>query len=262
MKTIDTGGTILKSWRLHCATEEQALRVQKTCQGHHEHAPIEGSDRVNATSYYPLPMVRKWVADMFKNQIRVAQEAQSRLLTLQTDETSNEVFATSKSQFTAEPPSKDLIDRVDTMLHKIHRNAAHCSSKNLARVLKEDNAPDWVIDRALSLKCEFCLRHQQPEVKPPVSLNYQIRLWHTVGIDNAELELSGRTVTFMLLEEEASGFSVPKLLFERVNGTHRNPTAQEVTDAFADTWLSHYPKPVRVKTDPEGAFQSTEFREY
>jgi hypothetical protein len=66
----------------------------------------------------------------------------------------------------------------------------------------------------------------------------------------------------MLLEEEASGFCVPKVLFERANGTHRNPTAQEVTDAFADTWLSHYPKPVRVKTDPEGAFQSTECREY
>ena len=66
----------------------------------------------------------------------------------------------------------------------------------------------------------------------------------------------------MLLEEEASGFLVPKVLHERPMGSHRNPTAQEVTDAFADTWLSHYPKPIRVKTDPEGAFQSSEFRDF
>jgi len=66
----------------------------------------------------------------------------------------------------------------------------------------------------------------------------------------------------MMFEEEASGFIVPRVLFERKTNSHRNPTAQEVTDAFAETWLAHYPKPVRVKTYPEGAFQSNDFREY
>ena len=66
----------------------------------------------------------------------------------------------------------------------------------------------------------------------------------------------------MLFEDEACGFCVPKVLFERELHTHRNPTAQEVTDSFAEAWLAHYPKPIRVKTDPEGAFQSGEFRDF
>jgi len=257
MKTIDTDEVILKSWRLQCCTQEQALRVNKTCQGNHEHAPIEGSARVNATSYYPQPMVKKWMADMFKEQVNQAQRAKTRLESMHRTDVDEEIFALGKD--TLVNPSPEEIEIIDQKILKIHRNAAHCSSKNLARVLKEDNAPEWVIQRALNLKCDFCLKHQQPEVKPPVSLNYEVRLWHTVGIDNAELEFSGRTVTFMLLEEEASGFCVPKVLFERPNNKHRNPTAQEVTDGFAEARLSHYPKPCRVKTDLKGPFNQQSF---
>ena len=67
---------------------------------------------------------------------------------------------------------------------------------------------------------------------------------------------------FQLYLEAASGLCVPKVLLERNKGDHRNATGQEVADAFAETWMGHYPKPVRVRTDPEGAFQSTEFREF
>ena len=114
---------------------------------------------------------------------------------------------------------------------------------------------------ALDFQCEFCQAHRRPENKPPVSLNYETRLWHCVGIDNAELELGDTTVVFSLYEDEACGLVVPKVLFVRGRDDFRNPSAQEVTDAFAEAWISHYPKPVRVKTDPEGAFQSGEFRD-
>jgi len=87
-------------------------------------------------------------------------------------------------------------------------------------------------------------------------------LWGCVFIDQAELERGEATVCFQLYLEAASGLCVPKVLFERNKGDHRNATGQEVADAFAETWMGHYPKPVRVRTDPEGAFQSTEFREF
>jgi hypothetical protein len=64
------------------------------------------------------------------------------------------------------------------------------------------------------------------------------------------------------MEDAASQKLVPYVLFERERETHRNPTAEEVTDAFAQGWLAHYPKPAVVRTDPEGAFQSTHFRDY
>ena len=256
MRTVDTDELILKSWRIQCATLEQSCRITKTCSRDHNHAPIEGGDRVNATSYYPQRMVKKWVTEMMKQPF--LQERREQLLSLQDYE--HEIFGI--PQVLSEGKDKSLLDKIDAMIQKIHRNSAHCNVRTLARVLKEDNAPEWVIQRALQHKCEECERLKQPGYKPPVSLNYETRLWHCVGIDNAELEIHGRIITFMLLEDEACGFCVPKVLFEREVHTHRNPTAQEVTDSFAEAWLSHYPKPIRVKTDPEGAFQSGEFRDF
>jgi hypothetical protein len=84
-----------------------------------------------------------------------------------------------------------------------------------------------------------------------------------VGVDNAEIELSGnRIAIFSLFGEEASGLVVPHVIFERQKDQFRNPTAVEVTDAFAEGWCSHYPRPRRVTTDPEGSFQSAEFRDF
>ena len=93
-------------------------------------------------------------------------------------------------------------------------------------------------------------------------LNYDTRLWECVQIDNAEVEIPGRVIEFSLYHESASGLLVPKVLFERGTDEHQNATAEQVTDAFAETWLSHYPKPGRVRTDPEGAFQSQVFRDF
>ena len=61
MKTYDTKELILKSWCIQTSTAEMASRLDMRCQKNHAHAVLEGSARVNATSYYPLRMVRRWV---------------------------------------------------------------------------------------------------------------------------------------------------------------------------------------------------------
>ena len=61
MRTYDTKELILKSWCIQTSTAEMASRLDMRCQKNHAHAVLEGSARVNATSYYPLRMVRRWV---------------------------------------------------------------------------------------------------------------------------------------------------------------------------------------------------------
>ena len=260
MRSIDTNELILKPWRVQCRTQEQANRINLPCQGNHTHVPIEGSRRTNATSYYPAEMAKRWVRGLLKQPNM--KDVCNRLLAIDNegDETMDE---TENSEETKEPTSEEK-DRVQTLLAKIHRNAAHCSNRNLARVLKDDGAPAWIVKAAQNFKCEVCIAHSRPGIKPPVSVNYETRLWHTVGIDQAELERSNHTTTFQLYVEGACGLCVPNVLFSRDHGSgeHRNATATEVTDGFAEAWVAHYPKPVRVRTDPEGAFQSAEFRDY
>jgi len=66
MRTIDTNELVLKSWRIQCRTAEQATRIAATCQNNHTHAPVIGGDRVTATSYYPLPMVKRWMKGVMR----------------------------------------------------------------------------------------------------------------------------------------------------------------------------------------------------
>ena len=247
MRAIDTGELLLKSWRIQTRTEEQARRINIQCQKNHEHAILEGSDRVNASAYYPKEMAKRWVRGMLKKPDM--KDVCRRLMTIDVAPVTN--LDDSKE------PTKAEKNTIQALLSKIHRSAAHWPSRNLARVLKDDGAPDWVIKAALDFKCDTCLCHSRPAIKPPVSVNYETRLWQTVGIDQAELERHSSTVTFQLYVEAACGLCVPNVLFKRnANaGEHRNPTAAEVTDGFAEAWIAHYPKSVTVRTDPEGSFQ-------
>ena len=260
MRSIDTNELILKSWRVQCRTQEQANRINIPCQGNHTHIPIEGSRRTNATSYYPIEMAKRWVRGLLKTPNM--KDVCNRLMAI--DKDGDETMDEGESSEGTQEPTKEEVNRVQTLLAKIHRNSAHCSNRNLARVLKDDGAPPWVVKAAYNFKCDVCAANSRPGIKPITSLNYETRLWHTVGVDQAELERQGHTTTFQLYVEGACGLCVPNVLFSRDHQSkeHRNPTATEVTDGFAETWIAHYPKPVRVRTDPEGSFQSHEFRDF
>ena len=268
MRTIDTGELVLKSWRFQCSTQEQCDRIKAKCHGNHVHAPIVGSKRTAATSYYPKSLCRKYARGVM-NFSNLTANLSTRLTAAETNEdvlvaNKTKTLAAGRSQpgVPEREPDKKETEKALQMPHRIHRNAAHCSNAVLARTLRDDGAPKWVIKLAESLECEFCLAHQRPGIKPPVSLNHETRLWHRVNLDNAELERTDSVVTFMLMSEAASQKLVPHVLFERPKDEHRNPTAQEVTDAFAQGYLAHFPKPKTVRTDPEGAFQSAVFRDF
>ena len=261
MRAVDRPDSfILKSWRVQCRTAEQADRINIQCQGNHIHIPLEGSVRVNASSYYPKQMAVRFIRPMLRPPDM--KDVCRRLLALDCEPVEMTINAVGKETTESTEPSKVEKDRIMVLLTKIHRNSAHCSNRNLARVLKDDGAPEWVIQLATDFKCDTCLCHTRPQIKPVASLSYETRLWHCVSVDQAELERSNSVVQFQLYHEKASGLCVPYVFFEREKGEHRNVTGQEVTDAFAEVWLSHYPKPARVVTDPEGAFQSAEFRDF
>ena len=151
MKAHDVNELILKSWRIQCRTEEQANRINIQCQGNHLHVPIEGSDRVNATSYYPVAMAKRWVRAMLKKPDM--KDVRRRLMSIDVAPVVAEDLKDS------DQPTQAEKDTIQTLLAKIHRNAAHCSNRNLARVLKDDGAPDWVIKAAIDFKCDTCLCH-------------------------------------------------------------------------------------------------------
>ena len=147
MRTVDTKELILKSWRIQCTTEEQAQRLNRTCQGNHIHAPIEGTARVSGTSYYPGAMARKWA----KGVMRPKNFDTDRLFVMETSE-DRSVLAVERTSILRktddEPSKKGNIVKANELIARIHRNAGHCSNTTLARRLKDDGAPKWVVELA------------------------------------------------------------------------------------------------------------------
>ena len=94
------------------------------------------------------------MTEMFKAQSQVSHYVHSSLSVLN-DEPTEAILAIGKKDDLSLEKDKGLIDRINSMILKIHRNSAHCNAKTLARVLKEDGAPDCVVQRALNLKCDF-----------------------------------------------------------------------------------------------------------
>jgi len=157
MKAIDTGQLIQKSWRIQCATQEQARRIAFTCQGNHEHATLEGSKRVNASSYYPIAMCRRWIKHLLKAP-DMGTVAQAILAAAgKEDDDEGEM-----PKSTQPPPDKEEVERVRKLLLKLHRNAAHCNNRTLAQVLRDDGTPAWIVKMALDLDCEICRTHSRP----------------------------------------------------------------------------------------------------
>jgi len=113
MKAVDTGELIQKSWRIQCATQEQARRIAFTCQGNHEHATLEGSKRVNASSYYPIAMRKRWAKHMMRAP-SMATVAQA--LAAATGKESG--LESETPQTTSKLPDKQEVERVRKLLLK------------------------------------------------------------------------------------------------------------------------------------------------
>ena len=113
-----------------------------------------------------MPMAKRWMKGVL-----APRDMKELSLALQTpiEEDTSDLFGTDKVDEAdkAEPSTADK-NKALTMLHRIHRNAAHCGNKTLARALRDDGAPQWIVKLAEqfvpALSGASATRHQATSV--------------------------------------------------------------------------------------------------
>ena len=121
-------------------------------------------------------MAKNWAKPLQRAKLNMPEIAK-KLCTLDEDTNDAEAYGVKKGKLRPEAedeateeriPDEKEIQKMQELLHKIHRKAARCSNRVLARTLRDDGAPRWVVKLAEEFECEFCLAHQRPGVKPPI----------------------------------------------------------------------------------------------
>lgn len=73
--------------------------------------------------------------------------------------------------------------KIDSALHKLHKNLGHPSNSDLVRVLKHGNASEQAIQAARTLSCDFCKSRQLPAPANPGKTSSVSEFNQRVGLD-------------------------------------------------------------------------------
>ena len=103
---------------------------------------------------------------------------------------------------------------------------------------------------ANELKCPECHEGQMAVPAVKASLEKEEQLWGTLQMDTFHFKYEGFTYHFLLMLDEASGFSVVHLVIPPVN-----ITSVQVIDTLQRCWGQYFGLLERIRCDLEGSFR-------
>ena len=297
---VDEDGLFLKKkWMIK--TNDNHFHSQfraKVCVGCHAHGRIEGKE-TQKSAYYPWKMcqaiARFWSSQLSSSQqIRRMNHHDTAEIDWDEEQLSNptstsiEPFPVQKVQkstsiFTAsapilepqpfssstELPTQQQRDRWLVKLIHFHKAAGHCSSRNLARIVRDANLEPWKIKMAVDFKCPTCESLKPGGISsgqvPPAATHAQFGPWEAVGLDVSEWTIPGKTtkLKFLLMIDMATRLRAVQPLLEAYDiTTIKHENAEKIIQAFSAGWLGAYPKPQHIIADNGKSFTSSQFGDF
>ena len=234
------GEFMKKPWRLRSSRPGLLTSMSRRCDGRHSHTPVMGGDLAKRTALYTPAMCRAACRCFleFLDQPRVFGALEVKI--------DREGLKTLTE--------KELSHLAETAL-KLHRLCGHPSGPALVRTLAAKGADGKLLAVAEQLKCMECLEGTMKKPSPKVSLEKEQKLWRTLQIDAFVLKKGDMVHHFLLMLDEASGFSVVHEVMAHHEEQHENITAQATLDALVQCWFQYFGTPACLRCDLEGAFR-------
>ncbi|OLP86139.1 hypothetical protein AK812_SmicGene32791 [Symbiodinium microadriaticum] len=151
---------------------------------------------------------------------------------------------------------------------KFHKAAGHPTNRNLARIIKDANHPEWKIQVARDHYCPACASLRPGGTStgqvPPISTHLPFEAWEAVAVDSGEWIPPGRRVKckFLLFIDMATKLRAVQPLFEYNFLEMKTESGQDFIKAFSERWLGCYPKPKVVIMDSAKSFVSEAVGEF
>ncbi|CAE7805002.1 unnamed protein product, partial [Symbiodinium sp. CCMP2456] len=149
------------------------------------------------------------------------------------------------------------LDRLMAVALQLHRKFGHPSNRLLIKNLRARNADSKVIAAVSLLKCDECQEGKIRLPAPAVNLERTDKLWSCLQIDGFSMRLGCQVHHFVLMVDEASGYSVIREAFRHHEDEHQNLSGEQLVDVLREAWFSYFGYPERLKMDLEGAHRST-----
>ena len=165
-----------------------------------------------------------------------------------------------------ELPTQQQRDRWLVKLIHFHKAAGHCSSRNLARIVRDANLEPWKIKMAVDFRCPTCESLKPGGISSGQAATHaQFGPWEAVGLDVSEWTIPGKTtkLKFLLMIDMATRIRAVQPLLEAYDiTTIKHENAEKIIQAFSAGWLGAYPKPHHIIADNGKSFTSSQFGDF
>ena len=164
--------------------------------------------------------------------------------------------------------SKEEYRSWEAQVSKFHKAAGHPTNRNLARIIKDANHPEWKVQVARDHYCPACASLRPGGTStgqvPPISTHLPFEAWEAVAVDSGEWVPPGRRVKckFLLFIDMATKLRAVQPLFEYNFLEMKTESGQDFIKAFSERWLGCYPKPKVVIMDSAKSFVSEAVGEF
>ena len=174
------------------------------------------------------------------------------------------VMALSRTRLNLEEaPKGKKLESIKQLMLRVHRASGHAGFSNLQRLLEARGSPKWAVELAGSLECPDCKEAAKPKLHPPASTGEEPQLFEVVGVDAFEYEdeKGSQKHHGLLWRDRASGLTMVDMLHGTALGARWAPTTTIVIQSMA-RWISRYPAPTWIVTDPAAYFTSIELADF
>ena len=147
------------------------------------------------------------------------------------------------------PNFRKLSSHEKSQLALLHRNLGHPDPNILAAHLKDQKAPEHIVEGALDFVCDTCVETRKPLHQRPAKLQDPKEFNDLVGIDGIFWKGQKQCQYYAIhILDEASGFHMAK----RLDGQNMD----HVIPAISDMWTAWAGAPKGIYLDPAGEFRS------
>ena len=282
----ENGGFILKPWYILTTDihfyHEFRLRV---CVKNHEHEWLHGVETTRS-AYYPKAMcvaiARNWQRQLIPQRWFTMLWSAPCTLT----DPFKELYVNEEVDMDYEPTTdaegeeqqedggdeehvtEEEKERWKVKLMKLHKAAGHPTSRNMARMLSDAQAPRWKVRMALSFSCPVC-----QEVRPggsssgqvpPGSMRPMPTAWEHLGMDVGEWTVPNqdKKIKFLLMMDLATRFKVVEPMFVYKHGENKVESADDIIRVTTSRWLMDKPRPKVVVPDNAKSLTSQKFADF
>ncbi|CAK9012642.1 Retrovirus-related Pol polyprotein from transposon RE1 (Retro element 1) (AtRE1) [Includes: Protease RE1 [Durusdinium trenchii] len=248
----DKNEPVLKPWTIYVTDRAMASALHLVCPHDHQRGEAMGGQSAKKTGFYPPRMARIIARQILRRDLPPHVEPVQ-----EKDEEALLAYGVSEIE-TVVPDGVSPVEwkRVLALVKRLHVRAGHPSTRSLVATLKARGAHPLITLAAKYMHCDDCAETKRSVPAARASFNRSDTQWHTLQVDNAYFKVGTKTVTAMIMVDEASTFMVPHLLHRLDEGEHENATAEQVVDALQNSWIRFFGHPSVLRLDPEGAFRS------